>query len=165
MGLVRKPSWRGPGRRGGLGLLDPFGITDVVGVGNSFGQGVRTSDWANCRGWSSYLNPGCYFAGPPSNIAPVGAPTGNLLRVPPASGVDAQATVDALANQQLIDQQAIAGAQVTSSTLDQVASGLVAAGDTLAAPLGISWLIWLAGGIGVFAMVAMGGGRPRRYGR
>jgi hypothetical protein len=100
-----------------------------------------------------------------ANVAPPPAPTGDVLTVPPASGADAQATVDALINQQTAAQQAVAAGQVQTNALDQLASGVVDTGNALSAPLGIPWLVWLVGGVGIFAMVAVGGGSPRRYGR
>jgi hypothetical protein len=84
-----------------------------------------------------------------------------VLTVPPASGEEAQATVDALLDQQLRDQQALNAAGVQSSWLDRASSQLVAAGDSLSSP----WLLLGALGLGVFALVAVGGGSPRRYGR
>jgi hypothetical protein len=94
-------------------------------------------------------------------VAPPQAPTGDLLTVPPASGAEAQATVDTLLNQQLIDQQALNAAGVQSGALDVAASGVVSAGEAVAVP----WLLIGAIGLGMFALVAVSGGSPRRYGR
>jgi hypothetical protein len=84
--------------------------------------------------------------------------------VPPASAADAQATVDALVNQQLVDQQALNAGAVQSTWWDTLT------GNTAAAGSGVSNLLstafpWILAGLGVFAMVAMGGGSARRYGR
>ncbi len=98
-------------------------------------------------------------------VAPVRAPTGDVLTVPPASGEQASATVQALIDQQMIDQQSLNAAGVESSVLDRASSAAVSTGAALAAPGGVSWLVWGALGLGVFALVAMGGGSPRRYGR
>jgi len=113
--------------------------------------------------------PSCMWAAifgydPPAVGVPP-APTGDVLTVPPASGAEAQATVDALLNQELEAQKAANAAQVKSSWTDRLASGIEDAGDTLLKPGGISLWIWLAGGLGVFALVAVTTGSPRRYGR
>ena len=97
-----------------------------------------------------------------STIAPVGAPTGDVLTIPPASGEDAQATVDALVNQQMVDQQALNAQSVTSSWWDSLTGG------TYAAAAGVtSYLPWILGAAGllVFGFVAFGGGSARRYGK
>lgn len=39
------------------------------------------------------------------------------------------------------------------------------AGEWQCPSAGIPWWVWLAGGVGVFAVVALSGGSPRRYGR
>ena len=67
--------------------------------------------------------------------------------------------MDALLNQQLIDQQARTAAEVTPSFVGEVYE---AASNPVA---GLSPLAWLGVGIGVFALVAFSGGSPRRYGR
>ncbi len=86
---------------------------------------------------------------------------------PPASGDQAQATVDALLNQQLRDQQALNAGQVQSSYSDLAAGGLYQAGETVGdvASSAFSWLPWVAGGLGLFALVTLTAGGPRRYGR
>ncbi len=104
---------------------------------------------------------GCSDPNAPSPVAPVGAPSGSVLTVPPASGVDAQATVDSLVNQQMIDQQALNATGVQSSTSDLI---LGSGGAAVSAASSIPWG-WLAVGLGAFALVAVGGGSPRRYGR
>jgi hypothetical protein len=91
------------------------------------------------------------------------APTGSVLTVPPASGAEAQATVDALLNQQVVNQQAANAQGVTSSWIDQASSSAVAAGEAVTGSF--PWVLIGALGLGVFAMVAVGGGSARRYGR
>ena len=108
-------------------------------------------------------NPTCWQTiNPPSPVAPVGSPTGSALTVPPASGTDAQATVDTLVNQQLVDQNALNAGAVTSSWWDSItgAAGAAATGAT-------SYLPWILGAAGllVFGFVAFGGGSARRYGK
>lgn len=110
-----------------------------------------------------FFSPTCWTALVPSTVAPPGSPTGAVLTVPPASGADAQATVDALLNQQLIDQQNLNAAGVQSSMLDQAASGAVAAGSAVTSA--IPWTLIVLAGLGIFALVAVGGGSARRYGR
>ncbi len=58
----------------------------------------------------------------------------------------------------------------TGSILYDIATGASpgdGSGEPPPSPPGFSmpWWIWLAGGLGVFALVAVGGGSPRRYGR
>jgi hypothetical protein len=101
----------------------------------------------------------------PSTVAPPGAPTGDVLTVPPASGADAQATVDALVNQQLVDQQALNAGAVQSTWWDTLTGNTYAAGAAVGSAAISPWL-WLGlAGLGVFGLVAMGGGTARRYGR
>ena len=64
------------------------------------------SCWSNA--WDSLF-------GSPSQLAPPPAPTGTVLTTPPASGADAQATIDQLLNQQMAAQQALAGSQANPS--------------------------------------------------
>jgi uncharacterized protein YfaQ (DUF2300 family) len=111
--------------------------------------------WAIPKCWS-WLNP-------TTRIAVPVAPEGSALTLPPASGEDAEATVDALVDQQMRDEQALMASRVTSSWLDDVASGAVAASEVRIG--GLSPLAWLGVGLGVIALVFVGGGSPRRYGR
>ncbi len=92
------------------------------------------------------------------------APSGSILTVPPASGAEAQATVDALLNQQLEAQQAANAGGVQSSVLDQAASGIVDTGSAVGSFFSSPWF-WGALGLGAFALLAMGADQPRRYGR
>jgi hypothetical protein len=128
--------------------------------------GIASSDWANCRGWSSYLNPGCYFTGPKKVVGVPGAPTGTDLILPPASGEDAAALQQAMADEAMRQQQQIAAAQVQTNVLDQAASVVVDTGDVLSTgPGGLSWWLWGGLALAGFAVVTLGGGSPRRYGR
>jgi hypothetical protein len=109
---------------------------------------------------------GCVDPSAPSAIAPVGAPTGSALTVPPASGADAQATVDALVNQQMIDQQSLNAQGVTSSVSDIIlGSGGAAVSAISSAASSVPW-VWIGVGLAfIFGASALGGGSPRRYGR
>jgi hypothetical protein len=148
----------------GLGQVEIGSVPgSIAAAASGPAMAVADSDWANCRGWASYFNPGCYFGGPPSNIAPPRAPTGDVLTVPPASGEEAQATIDEILNQQMRDQQALAAGQVKSSWWDSLTGGAYAAGTY--SPGGVSWMVWATLAIGGFALVTLGGGSPRRYGR
>lgn len=129
------------------------------------GMGRTVAEDVVCRSevFGGFFNPACWSALELSAVAPPGAPTGDVLTVPPASGVDAQATVDALVNQQLIDQQTLNAQGVQGSLVDSLASGVVSAGSAVAGAF--PWLWVGLGGLGLFALVAIGGGSPRRYGR
>jgi hypothetical protein len=118
----------------------------------------------NAEFMGGIFDPSCWQTiNPPSTVAPVGSPTGSTLTVPPASGTDAQSTVDTLVNQQLVDQNALNAGAVTSSWWDTLT------GDAYATTSGglTSYLPWILGGVGllIFGMAAMGGGSARRYGR
>ncbi len=128
-----------------------------------YGLGSLTlAQWHDCHDhWWGILQPACYqpLDDTPQVVAPPGAPSGSVLTVPPASGADAQSTVDALLNQQLRDQQKLDAAGVspvwTPSIFPEGTQGL----QTL--PWG-----WLGvAGLAIFGLVAVGGGSPRRYGR
>jgi hypothetical protein len=99
-----------------------------------------------------------------TSVAVAPAPPQAVWTVPPASGVDAQATVDTLLNQQLVNQQAANAEGVQSTWVDSAASGVVAAGGAVSSMLSSPWL-WGLLGLGAFALVAVGGDQPRRYGR
>jgi hypothetical protein len=103
---------------------------------------------------------------PQSSVAPPPAPTGDVLTVPPASGEEAQATVDTLLNQQLADQQALNAGAVTSSWWDSLTGGTYAAASGAASGF-TSYLPWILGGIGLIVVMGgfAGGGSARRYGR
>lgn len=135
-------------------------------------SGIGAYDCASPLLWylssSCWSQPAAAWAGQmPTAVAPPRAPTGPVLTIPPASGADAQQTVDDLLNQQMIDQQAKDAAGVTSSWWDKVvgspAAAVDAAGNLI--PSSVPWG-WIAAGFGVLALgvVAVGGGSPRRYG-
>lgn len=132
------------------------------------GLGRTLAEDADCRSgfFGGFFTPVCWTRLQSSAVAPVGAPTGDVLTVPPASGEEAQATVDALVNQQMVDQQALNAQSVTSSLWDTLTGGTYGAAAGAASGIGSS-LPWILGavGLGVFALVAIGGGRPRRYGK
>ena len=75
------------------------------------GMGVLSQyEYAQCNAQflRGIFNPFCWqTVTPASTVAPPAAPTGDVLTVPPASGEEAQSTVDTLLNQQLTDQQAL----------------------------------------------------------
>jgi len=135
-----------------------YSIRPYAGLGRTLAQD------ADCRSgtFGGFFTPVCWTMLQSSPVAPVGAPTGDVLTVPPASGEEAQATVDALVNQQLLDQQALNASKVSSSWWDSAASTVVAAGDAVTPSF--PWLLGLVG-LGAFALVAVGGGSARRYGR
>jgi hypothetical protein len=137
----------------------PYGLNRGLGV-------LTQYEYAQCNAQflRGILNPSCWqTVAPQSTVAPVGAPTGDVLTVPPASGTDAEATVDTLTNQQLLDQNALNAAAVTSSWWDTLTGNAYA---TTSGGLS-SYLPWILGGVGllIFGMAAMGGGSARRYGR
>lgn len=88
------------------------------------------------------------------------------LRSPPSDGTEAEATIAALVNQQMVRQQAAnaAGVQPVNDfgwhyLPDVSAWGLPSFGD-------MNWWLWIGlGGAALFAMVTMTAGGPRRYGR
>lgn len=106
-----------------------------------------------------YILHGC-----PTAIGTPPAPPQSVWTTPPASGADAQSTVDTLLNQQMTAQQAADAAGVQSSWWDSVTGGTYSAGSAAGAALS-SYLPWVLGGLALFAVVAVGGGSPRRYGR
>ena len=132
-----------------------------------YGMGRTVVEDAACKAafLGGFFMPSCWSALEPSPVAPPPAPTGEALTLPPASGAQAQALVDQLLNQQLQDQQALNAAGVQSSWVDRLSSTAVSAGESISAPGGMSWLLWGALALGVFALVAVSGGGPRRYGR
>jgi hypothetical protein len=99
-----------------------------------------------------------------TSVAVAPAPPQSVWTVPPASGVDAQATVDTLLNQQLVNQQTANAAGVQSSAVDQAASAVVDTASGVGSFLSSPWL-WGLLGLGAFALIAVGGDQPRRYGR
>jgi hypothetical protein len=137
-----------------------------MGYGLSRGMGSLTPyEYAQCNSMflRGILNPYCWqWVDPASKLAVPPAPTGDVLTVPPASGEQAQATVDALVNQQMVDQQALNASQVTSSWWDEVTGAVGSVSPTSST----SWLLYgVLAVVGVIALVSVGGGSPRRYGR
>jgi hypothetical protein len=132
------------------------------------GLGRTLAEDAQCRSgvFGGFFTPVCWTRLENSPVAPVGAPTGDALTFPPASGEEAQATIDALVNQQMLDQQALNAQSVTSSWWNTLTGGTYGAASGAASGVA-SALPWILGavGLGVFALVAIGGGSPRRYGR
>jgi hypothetical protein len=130
------------------------------------GMGVLSQyEYAQCNGQFArgIFYPFCWqTVTPKSTVAPPGAPTGDALTVPPASGEEAQETVDTLLNQQLTDQQALNAGAVQSSWWDE-GTGSV---GSVAPSSSTSWLLYgVLGIVGVIALISVGGGSPRRYGR
>ncbi len=100
------------------------------------------------------------------------------LTLPPASGADAAAQVQALADAQMRAQQAADAAGVDTNAVDQAASAIVGAGDALnpanwklpsLPPFSLPDIPWgtiaIVGVVVVIGLAAIGGGMPRRYGR
>ena len=140
----------------------PYGLNRGLGV-------LTQYEYAQCNAQPlrGILDPFCWqTVAPATTVAPVGAPTGDVLTVPPASGDDAQATVDSLLNQQVADQNTLNAGAVTSSWWDTLTGNTYATASGAASGL-TSYFPWILGGVGllVFGMVAMGGGSARRYGR
>lgn len=97
-------------------------------------------------------------------LAVPGSPPQSVWTVPPVSGADAQQTVNALVDQQLIDQQAINSVNVQSTWLDR----LLGTGGSIANNLpSASSLMYLVLGVVAVALIIpmTSDGGPRRYGR
>lgn len=121
-----------------------------------------------CR---SDIQPPCNFLQvlvgccPDPSIAPVGAPPISVWTTPPASGEDAQQTINALVNQQMIDQQALNAQGVNSSWLDTLLGGGAQVGNSISnfatSPytLGVLAIVFVGG------VLMLGDSGPRRYGR
>ena len=111
--------------------------------------------WAipTCWQWPKSIIYGDKYPAPPAPPV-VGStlPDGSPIPPVPASGEEANATIDAI----IAEQKARANAQ-NLSFFQTVQTNLESTG--------IPWWAWLAGGVGVFALVAVSGGSPRRYGR
>jgi hypothetical protein len=86
--------------------------------------------------------------------------------LPPASGEQAQQTVDDLLNQQVVDQNAMNAGAVTSSWWDSLTGGAYGAATGAASGF-TSYLPWILGGLGLIVVMGSfaGGGSARRYGR
>ena len=136
-------------------------------VRNGRGMGVDASQCTSFFSWA--LNSDCWGHSIPywqqamipggSGLAVPAAPTGSVLTTPPANGAEAQATVDALLNEQLAAQQATNAAQVQPVTdVYSVADSVVNAGSSLAFGFSVPWWAWAVGG-GIFLVAALGGRR------
>jgi hypothetical protein len=143
--------------KSGLGTAPP-GIYDCSGsiswYLNAHCWGQTPEQWA--AQYSSQLSP----------IAPPQAPTGSVLTTPPASGEQAQQTVQDIINQQMIDQQAKNAAGVTSSTTDQIlgagGAAVSAAGDAASSVMSVpGWVWWALGGTAGFLVLTATAGRRR----
>ena len=157
MGLVRKRAWPGVYPWIAGEHVAPLFYSGYQAPPVPMGLGAVPANPCDTR-WA-WAIPKCWWS-PSDAIAPPRAPEGSVLTVPPADEASAQATVDALLNQQLADQQARDAAEVTPSFIGEVYG-------TATNPIGgMSPLAWLGLGLGAFALVAFaGGGSPRRYGR
>ncbi len=117
-----------------------------------------TTRWAwsipTCWQWPKTLIYGDNYPNPPAPPV-VGStlPDGSPIPVIPESGAAAEETIQSITDQQIRDMQA--GNQTFFEDLDTKVN----------APAGLPWWAWGALGLGVFAVVTMGGGSPRRYGR
>ena len=140
----------------GMGAVDIFGQRCTPG-GGELGQ-AQLADWS-CPAPQWWMK---MFGLTDTSVAVAAAPTGAALTTPPASGAEAEALVQSLSDQQLAAQQAANAQGVRSGLFDQAASALM---DTTNAFSMASVMPWIIGGVLVFAIVAVGGGSPRRYGR
>lgn len=112
--------------------------------------------WAipTCWQWPNDLIYGDKYRNPPMPPV-VGStlPDGTPIPTIPASGQAASETIQAITDAQI---------RATQAQNQQFFEDL---NPVVNPPAGISWWAWLAGGLGVFALVALSGGSPRRYGR
>jgi hypothetical protein len=93
-------------------------------------------------------------------LPPAGSSGGVTL---PTSGT-ADDVVTEIVDRQLADQKAIDAANVQGSWIWSAAGAAANAGDAVTKSIMSPWM-WLAVGIGVFGVVAVAAGSPRRYGR
>lgn len=138
-------------RKRGLGAAGDAATPDVPA--GPCGTGYA---WAipDCWQWPKAIMYGSNYVNPPMP-AVVGStlPDGSVIPVVPANAAAAGDTVQAITNQQILDTQA--QNQAFFENLNPIVNP---------AP-GIPWWVWLAGGLGAAALVFVGGGSPRRYGR
>ncbi len=142
-----------------------YGLQGVEQLPVFLGRPYHCEYYAN---WAA--NPYCWGNSPDEwalkvrgVVAPAGVPSGDALTVPPVSGADAQATVDALLNQQLKDQQTLNGQGVDTNWIWEVEG---AGGDAAKkVESTVPWMLLGGLALGAFALVAVSGGSPRRYGR
>ena len=141
----------------------------LSGLGATLPTGTAATT-AACAGEfaGGFFDPSCWWASifpdPVSTVAPPPAPTGAALTTPPADAASAAALAQSLADQQAIAQQNLNATQVLSTWWDNLTGGAAQAGGGLSNVLSGA-LPWIIGGVAIFAVVAAGGGSPRRYGR
>jgi len=103
----------------------------------------------------------------PEQISPILAPPTVKppadIVTPPASSEAAQQTIDEIIAGQSAEWKA-QNAETMRKTLANI-DAAKAEHQELTSMFGVPWYVWLAGGLGVFALVAVSGGSPRRYGR
>src|SRR5271157_289030 len=101
----------------------PYGLQRGLGVTTYECEAIQNS----IDPMSAHVSLPCMWAAifgySNSEIAVPPAPTGAALTVPPASGEDAAALAQSLADQQLKAQQAINASGVQSSLWDEIAGG------------------------------------------
>jgi hypothetical protein len=120
-------------------------------------KGCNVDPAMACTYWQMAV--GCPCSTGPSSVAPVGVPAN--LTLPPASGQDATNTINALVNQQMIDQQNLNASQVNSTWMD-----LLLGGASQVPSVTGNWLVIGLIGIGVVGVFTLLGDKgPRRYGR
>jgi len=93
----------------------------------------------------------------------VAAPSGAAATVPPASDLQAAQTID-----ELLAQQETAWQAQNAGTMAETQANLdaIAAGQPTLVSKTTNWWLWIGvAAVGVFALVALSGGSPRRYGR
>jgi len=144
----------------------PYGLKRGLGVTTYECQAIQDSSDPMSAHFSLPCMWAAIFGYSNSEIGVAPAPTGAALTVPPASGTDAAALAQSLSDQQVAAQQAVNAAGVQTNVLDQAASAIVDTTTSLTDSL-TSALPWILGavGVGIFALVAFGGGSARRYGR
>lgn len=145
--------WRNPG----LGIAPPGGPPNAD-CSNSLNWLFASGCWSmSPSSWAALA-----AAGQSSLTATPPAPSGSVLTVPPASGADAQATVDALVNQQMQNQQAVDASQVSTTVGSTVGGVISQTGDVIAAAFPWATIAMVAV-VGILAFSALGAGSPRRY--
>lgn len=160
--------------RAGMGDAGTQIAGGAVALGTSaLAQGVTPELVSYCSGgrWNWFTAAGCWQY-PPEQWQAMNAstytavPPGPVnLTLPPASGTDADAEIQAAVDEQMRRQQALDAGGVESSWLDQAASGVVDTANALN-PMNWNWaLLATALLVGVVGLAALGAGSPRRYGR
>jgi len=94
-------------------------------------------------------------------VFPVAGSSGGVTL--PTTGT-AQDVIDEAVNQQFEDQQALNAGQVQGSLWWDIEGAAARGGDAVKDAV-TSPMLWLAIGLGVFGLVALSAGGPRRYGR